>query len=350
MQAAQADTLTEPAADPVRSAGAAVPTCRFCGEALEHTFVDLGMSPLCESYVPADRVNAMEAFYPLHAKVCESCLLVQLEEFVTADAIFSEYAYFSSYSDSWVAHARDYVEMAVERFGLDENSLVMELASNDGYLLQHVVAARDPGTRHRARRERRDRRAREGHRDDRRVLRPGSGQPARGRGPHRRPARCQQRHGPRPRPQRLRRRDRNRAGARRRGDDRGSAPAASRRKQPVRHDLSRALLLLLAADGAQGARGARARAVRRRRAQVARRFAAALRPASGDRTPAGHAARGGARRARARPWLRHARGASLVLASGQRDQVAPARVSDRAPPRGQADRRLRRPGERATRC
>ena len=140
MQAAQADTLTEPAADAVPSAGVHLPTCRFCGEALEHTFVDLGMSPLCESYVPADRVNAMEAFYPLHAKVCESCLLVQLEEFVTADAIFSEYAYFSSYSDSWVAHARNYVEMAIERFGLDQNSLVMELASNDGYLLQHVVA------------------------------------------------------------------------------------------------------------------------------------------------------------------------------------------------------------------
>ena len=81
----------------------------------------------------------MEAFYPLHAKVCESCLLVQLEEFVSADAIFSEYAYFSSYSDSWVEHARKYVEMAVERFELDASSLVMELASNDGYLLQHVV-------------------------------------------------------------------------------------------------------------------------------------------------------------------------------------------------------------------
>jgi len=97
------------------------------------------MSPLCESYVPADRVNAMEAFYPLHAKVCGGCLLVQLEEFVSADSIFSEYAYFSSYSDSWVAHARKYVEMAVERFGLDASSLVVELASNDGYLLQHVV-------------------------------------------------------------------------------------------------------------------------------------------------------------------------------------------------------------------
>ena len=97
------------------------------------------MSPLCESYVPADRASAVEAFYPLHAKVCERCLLVQLEEFVTADAIFSEYAYFSSYSDSWVQHARRYVEMAVERFGLAERSLVIELASNDGYLLQHVV-------------------------------------------------------------------------------------------------------------------------------------------------------------------------------------------------------------------
>ena len=115
------------------------PRCRFCGGSLELTFVDLGMSPLCESYVPADRVNGMEAFYPLHAKVCKRCLLVQLEEFVTADAIFSEYAYFSSYSDSWVEHARRYVGMAVERFRLDQSSLVVELASNDGYLLRHVV-------------------------------------------------------------------------------------------------------------------------------------------------------------------------------------------------------------------
>jgi hypothetical protein len=131
--------LTGTAEDRALAPEPATPACRFCGAALRHTFVDLGMSPLCESYVPVERVNAMEAFYPLHAKVCASCLLVQLEEFVTADAIFSEYAYFSSYSDSWVAHARHYVEMATERFGLDANSLVMELASNDGYLLQHVV-------------------------------------------------------------------------------------------------------------------------------------------------------------------------------------------------------------------
>ena len=84
-------------------------------------------------------LGAMEPFYPLHVRVCERCLLVQLEEFVAPEDIFSEYAYFSSYSDSWVAHARDYVEMAVDRFGLSPDSLVVEVASNDGYLLQHVV-------------------------------------------------------------------------------------------------------------------------------------------------------------------------------------------------------------------
>src|SRR3954462_3557186 len=128
------ETLTAPS-----ETAAALPACRFCAAPLSRTFVDLGMSPLCESYVSAERVNAMEPFYPLHAKICESCLLVQLEEFVTADHIFSEYAYFSSYSDSWVAHARAYVEMAVERFELGPDSLVMEVASNDGYLLRHVV-------------------------------------------------------------------------------------------------------------------------------------------------------------------------------------------------------------------
>jgi SAM-dependent methyltransferase len=122
-----------------RPAEADLPGCRFCSASLRHTFVDLGMSPLCESYVPAERVNGMEPFYPLHARICERCLLVQLEEFVAADEIFSEYAYFSSYSDSWVAHARAYVEMAIDRFGLGLDSLVVELASNDGYLLQHVI-------------------------------------------------------------------------------------------------------------------------------------------------------------------------------------------------------------------
>jgi SAM-dependent methyltransferase len=122
-----------------RPAAADVPSCRFCAAPLRTTFVDLGMSPLCESYVPAERLGAMEPFYPLHVRVCDRCMLVQLEEFVAPEEIFTEYAYFSSYSDSWVAHARDYVESAVDRFELDKDSLVVELASNDGYLLQHVV-------------------------------------------------------------------------------------------------------------------------------------------------------------------------------------------------------------------
>jgi SAM-dependent methyltransferase len=122
-----------------KPAPATEPGCRFCSAPLRHTFVDLGMSPLCESYVPADGVGAMEPFYPLHVRVCERCLLVQLEEFVAPEEIFTEYAYFSSYSDSWVSHARAYVDMAAERFALRADSLVVELASNDGYLLQHVV-------------------------------------------------------------------------------------------------------------------------------------------------------------------------------------------------------------------
>jgi hypothetical protein len=114
--------------------------CRFCKTALRHTFVDLGMSPLCESYVGADAMNQMEPFFPLHVYVCEECFLVQLQSYVSAEDIFSDYAYFSSYSDSWVAHARAYVEQMVARFHLTQKNHAVELASNDGYLLQHFVA------------------------------------------------------------------------------------------------------------------------------------------------------------------------------------------------------------------
>jgi len=107
---------------------------------LRHTFVDLGMSPLCESYLSADQLNQMEPFYPLHVLVCDRCFLVQLQEYVRPECIFSEYAYFSSYSDSWLAHANAYTQKMTERFGLDLNSLVVELASNDGYLLQYFMA------------------------------------------------------------------------------------------------------------------------------------------------------------------------------------------------------------------
>jgi 2-polyprenyl-3-methyl-5-hydroxy-6-metoxy-1,4-benzoquinol methylase len=121
-------------AEPVSSRG-----CLFCGTALRYTFVDLGMSPLCESYLTREKLNHMEPFYPLHAYVCEKCFLVQLEEYVSPADIFSEYAYFSSYADSWVEHMRCYADMITERLHLGRESFVVEAASNDGYLLQHFV-------------------------------------------------------------------------------------------------------------------------------------------------------------------------------------------------------------------
>lgn len=102
------------------------------------------MSPLCQTHVEHHSLDAMEAFFPLRARVCNVCFLVQLEEFVAPGDIFSEYAYFSSYADSWVEHARCYVEAMRERFKLTEKSLVIEIASNDGYLLKHFVAATVP--------------------------------------------------------------------------------------------------------------------------------------------------------------------------------------------------------------
>jgi SAM-dependent methyltransferase len=113
--------------------------CRLCGKRLEHTFVDLGMSPLCESFLSADQLDSMEPFFPLHVQVCSNCFLVQLREYVSPEHIFSEYAYFSSYSTSWVAHAKAYCGMIKDRLGLGAKSLVVELASNDGYLLQHFL-------------------------------------------------------------------------------------------------------------------------------------------------------------------------------------------------------------------
>jgi SAM-dependent methyltransferase len=113
--------------------------CRFCGTNLEHRVVDLGMSPLCESYVAAEDLDGMEMFYPLHVWVCHRCFLVQLNEYVAPEEIFTEYAYFSSFASSWLVHARDYVAMITDRLGLGADSFVVELASNDGYLLQYFV-------------------------------------------------------------------------------------------------------------------------------------------------------------------------------------------------------------------
>jgi predicted TPR repeat methyltransferase len=121
----------------------AVP-CRSCGTPLERTFVDLGTSPPCEAFLTADQLVQPELTYPLRVFTCTSCLLVQLPAHVDAQAVFDDYAYFSSFSDSWVEHARRFVETAVARLDLGPDSLVVEVASNDGYLLQHVVAAGIP--------------------------------------------------------------------------------------------------------------------------------------------------------------------------------------------------------------
>jgi len=113
--------------------------CRFCGSVLNHTFVDLGMSPPCESYLKPEQLNYMERFYPLHVFVCDCCFLVQLNEYISPEEIFTEYAYFSSYADTWLEHAKAYTELMIERLKLNDKSQVVELASNDGYLLQYFV-------------------------------------------------------------------------------------------------------------------------------------------------------------------------------------------------------------------
>jgi SAM-dependent methyltransferase len=117
----------------------ALPVCRFCRNPIRRTVVDLGMSPLCESYVEAARLDDMEPFYPLHVRICDSCFLVQLRAYVPPEEIFTEYAYFSSYSTSWLEHARRYADMISERLPLGRDKLVVELGSNDGYLLQAFV-------------------------------------------------------------------------------------------------------------------------------------------------------------------------------------------------------------------
>ncbi len=118
--------------------------CRFCSTPLEHRVVDLGMSPLCESFLPADALDSMEPFYPLNVWVCHECFLVQLNEYVDPGEIFEEYAYFSSFATSWLQHAADYVEMITKRLDLGADSMVVELASNDGYLLKNFVEAGIP--------------------------------------------------------------------------------------------------------------------------------------------------------------------------------------------------------------
>ncbi|MFQ5445118.1 MAG: methyltransferase domain-containing protein, partial [Nitrospinales bacterium] len=118
--------------------------CRFCQNPLKTTFADLGMSPLANSYVSKEKLQHMEPFYPLRVYVCEKCFLVQLNEFQSPEHIFVDYAYFSSFSDSWLKHCKEYSDLMVKRFGFDSSSLVVEVASNDGYLLQYFKEKKIP--------------------------------------------------------------------------------------------------------------------------------------------------------------------------------------------------------------
>lgn len=114
-------------------------SCRFCGSSSTHSFCDLGVSPLANSFLTQNQLNQMEPFYPLHAYVCAECFLVQLQDFEPPENIFRDYAYFSSCSDSWLKHCEQYSNIVIDRFGLTSDSLVVEVASNDGYMLQYFT-------------------------------------------------------------------------------------------------------------------------------------------------------------------------------------------------------------------
>jgi SAM-dependent methyltransferase len=132
--------MTAQSATEFSAAHKASGSCRLCGAGLKHSLVDLGKSPLCETFLDSAQIDMMEPFFPLHVLVCDACWLVQLKEYVAADGIFTEhYPYFSSYSTSWVEHARRYCEMITKRRGLSDKSFVVEIACNDGYLLQHFA-------------------------------------------------------------------------------------------------------------------------------------------------------------------------------------------------------------------
>ena len=135
-------TMTIPVETPHRTTTSK--PCRFCGADLWQTFVDLGMSPLCETYPTLPDLNRGEVYYPLHVYVCGECFLVQLDEYESPESIFGDYAYFSSYSDSWLKHADNYCASVQPRFRLNEKSFVVEVASNDGYLLQYFVQRNVP--------------------------------------------------------------------------------------------------------------------------------------------------------------------------------------------------------------
>ena len=330
-------------------------TCRLdmravcAARSLTRSFVDLGMSPLCESYLPAESVDAPEVFYPLNVLLCGECLLVQLPAYVSGEHIFSDYAYFSSYSDSWVAHAKRYADEMTARLWPDARQPRHRGREQRRLPAPALRRGGHPGARRRAGRQRRQGRRRQGHPDGGGVPRPGHGRRDRRRvrpgGPRRRQQRLRARAGhPRVRGRAAR------AGQGLRAGDAGvPAPAPADRAAAVRHDLPRALLLPVAADGEPRAGNRRPAGGRRRGAEHARRFAPGPRPARRGRRRALGAGEGGARRGRSgRPA--HGRRARGLRRRGAADQERPAHLpaSARRPRARRWPATARR--ARATRC
>ena len=323
--------------------------CRFCNAPLELTVIDLGKSPLCESFLAPDQLETMEAFYPLHVRTCSRCWLAQLPAVVAPAEIFEEYAYFSAFSDSWVEHARTYVEMISERLALTSDSLVVELGSNDGYLLQHFlpkgipVLGIDPAANvARAAEER-------GVETLVDFFGVELAQRLVGRGAEGRSRAGEERARAGARPERLRRRGFHPARGGRHRHVRVPASGSAARRAPVRHDLPRALFVLLSLHHSGGVRRARAHRDRRRAScrRTAARFAS-TQPTTTIR--ASRPTRSGSSSLREESeGLRDPECYRHFAVRVKRVEACAARAADRAAPRRQAGRRLRgaRKGEHA---
>ena len=270
--------------------------CRSCGAALRQSVVDLGLQPLANAFPGPDDLGRPDPAYPLHPYVCSSCWLMQLHHRVSPEEIFADYAYFSSFSDSWLEHAAAYAERMIGELELGPSSQVVEVASNDGYLLRNFVESGHPRSRNRAGTKRRRSGGGERRSDRRPVPRPDDGRATARRRPSSGSADREQRSRARPGPQRLRRRPGRPARAAGDVDHGVSAPAPSARGGAVRHDLPRALLLLLAGGRTRRLRAPRARSRGRRGARDPWRLAARVRTSRGRRCGSGPLGR----RARAR--------------------------------------------------
>ena len=321
-----------PPGDQVASSPMPQPACRFCARPSRTRSSTWGCRRCARASCPPSSSTRWSPSIRSTCWVCDACFLVQLQEYVTPEHIFTEYAYFSSYSTAGWSTPRTTSRWSAIGCRSGRDSFVVELASNDGYLLQYFVQRGVPCLGHRAGRQRGACGGREGGRDPGGVLRRGHGQRARRGGPAGRPDDRQQRPRPGAGPQRLRRRAADPAEADRGGDDGVPAPGPAHRGQPVRHDLPRALLVLLAAGGGADLRRPRPDRLRRRGAPDARRLAPGLGPAGGGRlAPGQRPGRSRCADRRTAAGLARLETYAMLRGAGPGDEAPPARVPDRRP-------------------